>query len=122
MISSAAVVSGAKPSSAGAGPGPKSSIGSLPGAGGAEISSSPESEGEDAGEEVVGAGAEAEWVAFGEDAGADDDFGDEAAFGDEAFGDEAFGADADDLGDADGATSAMTIPVMATKMRATTIS
>jgi hypothetical protein len=87
-------------------------MGSLPGAGGAEISSSSDPEGEEAGEEVEGACAEAEGVAFGEDAGADDDFGDEA------FG----AAVADDLGEADGATSAMTILVMATKMRATTIS
>jgi hypothetical protein len=86
-------------------------MGSLPGAGGAEISSSSDPEGEEAGEEVEGACAEAEGVAFGEDAGADEDFGDEA-----------FGAAADDLGEADGATSAMTILVMATKMRATTIS
>ncbi|CAL5185720.1 unnamed protein product [Lathyrus oleraceus] len=98
--------SGAKSSLAGAAPGAYSSMGSLACAGGAEISCSLS--------EVEGASDGAKGDAFGEDDGADDIVG--AAFGED------FGADSnkgDDLGDADGATSAITMLIMATKMRAT---
>ena len=69
-------------------------MGSLAGAGAAEISLSSDG---------VGAGG--------------DDRGDSADFGE----DEAFG-DGDDFGDADGASLAMAMPIMATEISASTLS